>query len=466
MTVTTIPLRPELLPPLPGKANHMRLITALVAVLLLLTSLPNSTASQVMSEMYEVVVQLEPGTDVESAAAGFVTAANVPVESQCWTDDAKVGQTCRLNHQYELVITGFSVFLTPFEIQRAQDLLASNELGVHAISGTTDFTMPTVADAETSLGADPLTTNEVVPAGVQRISGGIASGEGVGVAVLDTGGAIDHPDVTWGEGYDCTGNTNIDGFPDYYDGHGHGTHVAGTIAGRSNGAGVVGVAPGAVVYPVKVLTDAGSGSYASIICGLEWVAAHDDVISVANMSLGGSGWVTACGEDDPFHNAICVLTETVVVVVAAGNSGNDATDYSPANYPEVVTVSAYTDFDGEDGGFALAPDAPCRAMSDDDALASFSNDGEIVDISAPGVCVLSSIPGGGYAYNSGTSMASPHIAGCVAGFIARNPDQRDHAVDQMLTWSQSRSQTPIAGDVDGWFEPVASCNAIPRYSGV
>lgn len=443
----------------------MRLITALAVVLLFLTSLPNSTASQVMAEFHEVVVQLEPGTDIDSAAAGFVEAANVPQESQCWVEDERDGQSCRLNHRYELVLTGFSVLLTPFEIQRAHDLLNGNQLGVHAISQTTEFTLPTVADSVVSLGTSPLVANEVVPAGVKRINGGIASGDGVGVAVLDTGGDITHPDVIWGEGYDCTGNTRSDGLPDFYDGHGHGTHVAGTIAARSNGSGVVGVASGATIYPVKVLTDQGSGTYASIICGLEWVAQHDDLIAVANMSLGGPGWLTACGEGDPFHNAMCVLTETVIVVVAAGNSGLDASGFSPANFPEVLTVSAYTDFDGVAGGFSLPPDASCRAMSDDDALASFSNDGEGVDVSAPGVCTLSTYPGGGYAYMSGTSMASPHAAGCVAGFIARNPDQRDHAVDQMLTWSKARNPEPIAADVDGWNEPLVSCNAIPRWTG-
>src|SRR5690606_12739524 len=138
-----------------------------------------------------------------------------------------------------------------------------------------------------------------------------------------------------------------------------------------------------------------------------------------------------------------ILTETVVVVVAAGNSGTDASGFSPANFPEVVTVSAYADFDGAAGGFALPPAANCTAMSDDDALASFSNDGPMVDVSAPGTCVVSTVPGGGYAYMSGTSMASPAAAGCIATFISRNPDQRMHAVDQMITWSQSRNPGPI-----------------------
>lgn len=445
-------------------------ITLLIAFVVVCSSFligPQSTDAQVVAQRYEIVVQLDGTADVDVTAQGFLEAADITEGERCWIDPAVASTgNCRLNHRYELVITGFSVFLTDFEIQRAHDILQAGGLfGITAITDPTTFSLPVVAGSESTTGSSAFATNEIVPAGVRRIGGGLTDASGVGVAVIDTGGDITHPDVTWGEGHDCTGANRSDDLPAYFDGHGHGTHVAGTIAGNANGSGVVGVAPGAVIYPVKVLTDQGSGSYASIICGLEWVAQHDDLISVVNMSLGGSGYTTACGEDDPFHNAVCVLTETVIVVVAAGNAGTNASGFSPANYPEVVTVSAYTDFDGAGGGYALPPDAACRAMSDDDSLASFSNDGEIVDVSAPGVCTLSTLPGNTYGYFSGTSMASPHVAGCLAGFLSRNPDQRAHAVDQMLTWSQARSLQPILGDGDGFAEPLASCNAIPRWSG-
>lgn len=442
-----------------------RIITLIAALLLLSAFIPTTVSAQVLAQRYEVVIELDRGVDVDAAAAGFLEGAHIPDVDRCWIQDEAPGNTCRLNHRYERVINGFSIFLTDYEISRSQDLFGNGQLGVHAITLPTVFGLPVVADSTAAVGSNAFATNEVVPAGVQRINGALADGSNVGVAVLDTGGDITHPDVNWGEGYDCTNAERTDGLPNYHDGHGHGTHVSGTIAAKSNGSGVVGVAPGATVYPIKVLTDQGSGSYASIICGLEWAAQNDHLVSVVNMSLGGSGYQTACGEDDPFHNAMCILTESVIVVVAAGNSGVDAQDFSPANFPEVVTVSAYTDFDGQGGGYALPPDAGCRALSDDDALASFSNDGALVDVSAPGVCTLSTVPDGGYAYMSGTSMASPHIAGCIAGYISRNPDQRDHAVEQFLAWSQSRSHGPIAGDTDENAEPLAACNAIPRYTG-
>lgn len=441
-----------------------RTISLLFTVLLALSAIPFAASSQVMATQYEIVVSLESGVDIDAAAAGFTEAANIPEDQRCWRDAER--DTCRLNHRYELVLNGFSVFLTDFEIRRAHDLLATGSLpGIATITNPATFTLPVVTDSIQGTGSAAFANNEVVPAGVKRISGGLADGSNVGVAVIDTGGDITHPDITWGEGYDCTGNNRSDDLPAYFDGHGHGTHVAGTIAANANGFGVVGVAPGAVVYPVKVLSDAGSGSYASIVCGLEWVAQHDDVISIANLSLGGPGYETACGEGEPMHDAMCILTETVIVTVAAGNDGLNAAGFSPANFPEVVTVSAYADFDGLAGGYALPPDAPCRAMSDDDGLASFSNDGEIVDAAAPGVCVLSTVPGG-YAYYSGTSMAAPHAAGAFAAYLSRNPDHRAIAVDYVLTWSQSRSLGPIAGDMDGFNEPIIYAGPIPRSTGV
>lgn len=447
----------------------MRLLTVLLATIIALSFIPSTATGQVIAERYEIVVELDGGVDMEVAAAGFVEAASITPAERCWVKEDKPSTNlCRLNHRYTLVINGFSVFLTEFEIRRAHDILdGSNNLGIKSISDPTAFTLPVITDSFTSAGTGSaaFSGSEVVPAGVQRIGGALADGSNVGVAVIDTGGAIDHPDVRWGEGVDCTGAERNDLLPDYYDGHGHGTHVSGTIAALDNEMGVVGVAPGATIYPVKVLTDQGSGSYASIICGLEWVAEHDDIISVANLSLGGDGYITACGQNDPMHNAMCILTETVIVTVAAGNSSVSADSFSPANYPEVVTVSAYADFDGQPGGYSLPPDAQCRAMSDDDSIASFSNDGAMVDVAAPGVCVLSTLPGGTYGYYSGTSMAAPHMAGCFTGYLSRNPDQRDIAQDYVLEWSQSRSHGPSLGDGDGYAEPLAYCGSIPRYTG-
>ncbi|MEK6223046.1 MAG: S8 family serine peptidase, partial [Chloroflexota bacterium] len=135
--------------------------------------------------------------------------------------------------------------------------------------------------------------SQVIPTGVLRINANLSStlaGNGSGsvnvdVAVLDTGVDIDHPDLNVVGGFNCTGGQSSK----YNDGHGHGTHVSGTIGAIDNGSGVVGVAPGARIWGIKVLNNGGLGSLSEIICGIDWVTANASTIEVANMSLGGRG---------------------------------------------------------------------------------------------------------------------------------------------------------------------------------
>ncbi len=271
------------------------------------------------------------------------------------------------------------------------------------------------------------------PTGVRRIRAATAdtvSEEGAAVAVLDTGIDLDHPDLSAVDAVNCVpGGTTAD------DDNGHGTHVAGTISAANNGSGVVGVAPGTTLYAVKVLDDEGDGSWASVICGLDWVAAnastHD--IAVANMSLGGPGDPRpACPDSgDAAHAAICgVVAAGVLPVVAAGNAGEDfagtGSPFSaeaPAVYREVLTVSAIADRDGSAGGLAGSFSCVDRQKGLDDTPAGFSNyatrpaDSAHL-IAAPGLCITSDAPGGGTAVKSGTSMATPHVAGAVARCVS------------------------------------------------
>ncbi|MGH3130886.1 MAG: S8 family serine peptidase [Gaiellaceae bacterium] len=270
-----------------------------------------------------------------------------------------------------------------------------------------------------------------LPTGINRIDGDASStlsGNGSGsvnvnVAVVDTGIDTSHPDLNVVGGQGCAPGLG------YLDGNGHGTHVAGTIAAKDDANGVVGVAPGARLWAVKVLTDAGVGLTSDIVCGIDWVTStrtdgnSTNDIAVANMSLGGGGSDDGnCGNsnNDAEHRAICnSVAAGVTYVVAAGNDGVDMRNSTPASYDEVLTVTAMADFNGLPGG-----GAPKICRTDvDDTYADFSNFATLAadqahTIAAPGVCINSTWMLGGYNTISGTSMASPHVAGVAALCIA------------------------------------------------
>jgi subtilisin family serine protease len=266
---------------------------------------------------------------------------------------------------------------------------------------------------------------QTVPTGIQRIfaddnttidiDGSDDYRVDVDVAVIDTGIDFQHPELNVMGGINCTlGNLfsavcDAGGDDDHY----HGTHVAGTIGAIDNGSGVVGVAPGARLWAVKVLNKRGSGYSSWIIAGIDWVAANAATIEVANMSLGGAGFSQA--EYDAIQGAV---DAGVAFAVAAGNEDDDANNYSPGGFDNVLSVSALADFNGLPGG-----GAPYTCYNDvDDTLAGFSNWGPEVDIAAPGVCILSTYPleKGEYGTISGTSMASPHVAGALALLASSN----------------------------------------------
>ena len=257
-----------------------------------------------------------------------------------------------------------------------------------------------------------------IPTGIQRIYANTNPNIGINgnddyrvdvdVAVIDTGIDLQHPDLNVAGGVNCTSSiffaTCVAGGD---DDHYHGTHVAGTIGALDNGIGVVGVAPGARLWAVKVLNKRGSGYTSWIVAGIDWVAANAATIEVANMSLGGAGFNQA--EYDAIQGAV---NAGVAFAVAAGNEDDNAINYSPSGFDNVLVVSALADFNGLPGGGA----APTCRVDVDDTLADFSNWGAAVGIAAPGVCILSTYPieKGSYGTISGTSMASPHVAGALA----------------------------------------------------
>jgi subtilisin len=271
-------------------------------------------------------------------------------------------------------------------------------------------------------------SGQVVPAGVTRVGvpTTLSNGDGIGVAIVDTGIDLGHPDL----------GSPVDAFSAFggscTDDEGHGTHVAGTVAARDNTIDVIGVAPKAQLYCVKVLDSTGSGSDAEVMAGLDWVLVNHALVQpnirVINMSLGRPGSV----DDNPsFHELIKSLEAAgVAVVVAAGNDASaEISQKIPAAYSEVIAVASAT---------ALTGSNQCRRLSGPiaaDTASYFTTDGANVVVSAPGEdaedvsrgCLISSTGilstrlGGGTTRMSGTSMASPHVAGIVARHFQANP---------------------------------------------
>lgn len=242
---------------------------------------------------------------------------------------------------------------------------------------------------------------ETLPWGIAKINANnlwaTNTGVGIKVAIIDTGIDQDHPDlaanIKGGQNF-VTVRGRID--PNKWDDdNGHGTHVAGIVAAIDNSIGVIGVAPGASLYGVKVLDKAGSGYVSSIINGINW--SINNGIQVINMSLGTSSDVQS------LHDACDIAYQAgIVVVAAAGNSGDANPDNDvnyPARYSSVIAVAA---------------------TDSNNLRASWSSDGIEVAVAAPGVSIYSTYKGGGYSTLSGTSMASPHVAGAVALVLAAN----------------------------------------------
>ena len=342
-----------------------------------------------------------------------------------------------VSQSYRNVMKGFAANVPAGKLQAlkadARVAFVSEDLSVQAL----------VMPEANARGGNPPTTQPAqrTPTGIARVRSLVNTnrGTGIGVAVLDTGIDLGHPDLA----ANIVANTGcLQGKKTGQDDHGHGTHVAGTIAALNNAIGVVGVAPEARLAAVKVLNSQGSGTWSSIICGLDWVAANASRygIKVANMSLGGTGSSDGnCGNsnNDALHRAICRLRDAgVTIVVAAGNSSADAALSVPSAYDDaVITVSALADSDGAPGGLGAA-----TSYGPDDTFASFSNYGPVVDVGAPGAGILSTSLAGGYATMSGTSMASPHVAGAAALYIKSNPGS---------TWVQVRNGLKAAGELLG-----------------
>ncbi|MFC7531733.1 S8 family serine peptidase [Actinoplanes sp. GCM10030250] len=268
-----------------------------------------------------------------------------------------------------------------------------------------------------------------------------STGAGVTVAVIDTGVDAKHPDLAGNvlSGYDAIANKA----GTVTDANGHGTHVAGTIAAvTGNGVGVSGIAPDAKILPVKVLGSNGSGNMSDAAEGIIWAADHG--AQVINMSLGSTSKVTAV------TNAINYARNKGVTVVAA--AGNSRSSGSPVNYPAA-----------DAGVIAVA------ATDSGDKVAGYSNAGSYVDVAAPGSSITNTYPtalGNGYKTMSGTSMASPHVAGVVALLKGANasltPDQVEAALEKTAVDLGSKGFDNDYGN--GRIDPVAALASVAPVS--
>jgi subtilisin family serine protease/sugar lactone lactonase YvrE len=301
--------------------------------------------------------------------------------------------------------------------------------------------------------------SQTIPTGISRIGaagnasididGSDADPINADVAVIDTGVDYTHPDLNVVARTDCSKGTETE--VTCVDNSGtdtewHGTHVAGTIGALDNGIGVVGVAPGARIWSVKVL-GTGINWESELTAGVDWVTARASQIEVANMSLG-------CGCSLPVtEEAIeASMEEGVVYVVAAGNNSADAKFFSPGRNPNVITVSAIADYDGQPGGKG---GLGCAGWGSDDTRATFSNFGSVVDVAAPGACIPSTFPGGEYGLDSGTSMAAPHVAGAAALLASTsNPSSKEdvEAIRDEIVEAGNFEWTDTSGD--GVQEPL------------
>lgn len=251
-----------------------------------------------------------------------------------------------------------------------------------------------------------------VPWGITRVNAAgawaVTRGQGVKVGVIDTGVDPNHPDLKDNVAGGWNAITKDDNFA---DDHGHGTHVAGTIGALDNDKAVVGVSPGASIYGIKVLDANGSGTFDDVIAGMEWCVTNK--MQVANMSLGASRG------NESLKLAVEKMAKAgVAVIAAAGNSGR-AVGY-PAAYPQAFAIAA------SDSG---------------DKVAYFSSRGPEVDFIAPGVSVDSLAPGGGTDNMSGTSMATPHMAGLAALAIAA----KGYTDTEALRAGMQAAASPFAG---------------------
>lgn len=372
------------------RARSMKLTaaiaTAATAVGVTILASPIAGAAPAEGKVY--------GTDAKGAVAGSYIVMLDEKSNKGAKQDLASEYGGKLKKNYSSAVNGFSA--SGLNETEAKRLAADPAVG--KVVQNKKFSIDATQDNPPSWGLDRIDQAET--AGDKAYTYPDAAGEGVTAYVIDTGVRITHGDF---EGRATHGYDAVDGDESADDGNGHGTHVAGTIAGAAHG-----VAKKANIVAVRVLDDNGSGTTEGVVAGIDWVTKNHSGPSVANMSLGG-------GADEALDEAVrASIASGVTYAVAAGNESSDASGGSPARVQEAITVASSTV---------------------DDEQSDFSNFGEIVDIYAPGSDITSDWNTGDDATNtiSGTSMATPHVVGAAAVYLAGHPEATPADVSTALT---------------------------------
>lgn len=361
--------------------------------------------SEKIPNQFIVVFDEEEGNGFRSAAKDYPSSQTMVADyAKSILEEYQI--TAEVSRVYSKTIKGFvatldEVSLKKFEKDKRVKYVEQDQMFVMAPP-------PWAGGGDDGGGGS---AGQEVPLGITRVNGGSTYTGNKAAWIVDTGIDLDHEDLNVDASRGFNAFTKGRDGKSLDDANGHGTHVAGTVAAIDNELGVVGVAAGATVIPVKVLDGNGSGSYSGVIAGIDFVGANGNTGDVANMSLGG-------GYSQAVNDAVIAATSGgVIFCVAAGNSGADANNYSPAsaNGPNIYTISA---------------------MDHSDVWASFSNFANPpVDYCAPGVSIKSTWKDGGYNTISGTSMASPHAAGVLllgparsGGTVSGDPDGTDDVI--------------------------------------
>lgn len=390
-----------------GILGSVSSVSGVLSALLAITGTAQHIDSPNAPSSVPVIVVLKEGIDMSRFASSAPDARFDTKPELRYLDRGVIGLVksmetlgaFRADRVYSRAIQGFSAKLSQTQI-RALKLNPYVEL--------------VEPDVEISL------AGQAVPWGVEKVTGKTATMRmaqplimvtGVNAYVIDTGVDVANTDLNvvnhvnlWSDGI----NTDCNG---------HGTHVAGTIGAWDNTLGVVGVAPGVSLTGVKVLSCSGGGTASSIIAGIDWVTAHAKLPAVANISIGGPRTDSL---DQAVRNSVA---KGIFYAVAAGNYAADACSYSPSRSGGNI----------DNGIMTVASSGSTNLES------GFSNYGNCVDTWAPGASILSTKLGGGTVTYSGTSMASPHVAGAAALLLSRYPTFKPAAVETKLRLDQIRT---------------------------